>query len=280
VLDVTAPTVTLMTPAAGAVYEQDEVLTADYTCVDEDGGSGVAPGYCEGTVEVGSALDTTTLGTHEFTVTGTDRSGNVSTVTRTYEVVDVTAPTVSSPHSGIEYKLGEPVAAMFACTDEDGGSGLATCTGPATLDTSSIGAKSFDVTTTDAAGNSRTQSFGYRVVYAYGEIREPINRDGSSVFKAGSTVPVKFRITDFAGQPVTTATATLSTVRSYNTDGLNLEVEQEATTQVAATTGNLFRPSEGQYIYNLSTRGMAPGSYQLFIRLDDGKQYTAVFSLR
>ena len=213
-------------------------------------------------------------------MTATDRAGNETIVTSTYEVVDVTSPTVSSPHEGIEYKLGEPVEALFTCTDEVGGSGLATCGGPATLDTSSIGAKSFDVTTTDVAGNTRTEAVPYRVVYAYGEIREPINLDGSSVFKGGSTVPVKFRITDFDGQPVTAATATLSTVRSYNTDGLQLDAEQEATTQGAANTDNLFRPSDGQYVYNLSTRGMAPGSYQLFIRLDDGKQYSAVFSLR
>ncbi len=280
VLDVTTPTVTLGAPLDGSVFEHQAEVLADFACADEEGGSGIDEGYCEGTVDAGQAIDTATLGTHEFSVTATDRSGNATTLTSTYEVVDVTAPTVSSPHRGIEYKLGEPVQALFSCTDEEGGSGLATCAGPAVLDTSSIGTGSFDVTTTDAAGNSGTESISYRVVYAYGEIREPINRDGSSVFKAGSTVPVKFRITDFDGQPITAATATLATVRSYDTEGLQLDEEQEATTQGNANTGNVFRASAGQYVYNLSTKGMAAGSYQLFIRLDDGKQYTAVFSLR
>ena len=280
VLDVTAPSIEMVAPTDGAVYEHNEVVTATFTCTDDEGGSGIAPDYCEGTVDAGAALDTTTLGSHEVTVTATDRAGNVTTVTSSYEVVDVTAPTVSSHHGGIEYKLGQPVEAQFACTDEAGGSGLASCAGPATLDTSSVGTKTFEVATTDVAGNRRTERISYEVIYAYGEIREPINADGSSVFKAGSTVPVKFRITDFAGEPVTGALATLSTVRSYDTEGLHLDQEQEATTQGNATTGNLFRPSDGQYVYNLSTRGMAPGSYQLFIRLDDGKQYTAVFSLR
>jgi hypothetical protein len=51
---------------------------------------------------------------------------------------------------------------------------------------------------------------------------------------------------------------------------------------VAATTGNLFRydAAEQQYIYNWSTRGMEPGTYQLFIALDDGRRYTAVLTLR
>ncbi len=280
VLDVTAPTITLSTPLDGASHPHGAEVLADFSCVDEDGGSGIAAGYCEGTNDAGTAIDTSELGTHRFSVTATDRAGNATTVTSTYEVVDVTAPTVSSPHGGVEYKLGQPVEALFACTDEDGGSGLAACAGPATLDTSSIGTRSFEVTATDRAGNIRTETISYRVVYAYGEIRQPINADGSSVFKAGSTVPVKFRVTDFAGQPITAATATLSTVRSYGTDGLQLDAEQEASTQGGANVDNLFRPSAGQYVYNLSTRGMAPGSYQLFIRLDDGKQYTAVFSLR
>ena len=82
--------------------------------------------------------------------------------------------------------------ALFTCTDEDGGSGVATCDGPDRLDTASIGAKSFDVVATDAAGNTRTETVTYRVIYAYGEVKEPISKDGTSVFKAGSTVPVRF----------------------------------------------------------------------------------------
>ncbi|WP_137158644.1 PxKF domain-containing protein [Blastococcus sp. CCUG 61487] len=280
VLDVTAPTIALENPEDGARYEHGTEVLADFGCADEEGGSGIAAGYCEGTVDAGTAIDTSTLGTHEFTVTATDRAGNVTTTTVTYEVVDVTVPTVSSPHDGIEYKLGQPVEALFTCTDEDGGSGVATCAGPATLDTSSIGTKTFEVTTSDEAGNSRTEAVTYRVIYAYGEVREPINLDGSSVFKAGSTVPVKFGITDFAGTSVRGATATLATVRSYDTEGKDLGEEQEASSPGAANSGNVFRASGGQYVYNLSTKGMAPGSYQLIIRLDDGTQYSAVFSLR
>jgi len=281
VVDVTAPVIEIDSPQDGAVYAHHEQVVTAFACIDEDGGSGVAPGYCEGTVDDGELLDTSALGTHAFTVTATDRAGNRATLTRTYSVVDVTAPTVSSPHEGIEYKLGQPVGAVFTCTDEAGGSGVASCVGPAELDTSSIGAKSFEVVTSDVAGNRRTETVGYVVVYAYGEIRQPINRDGSSVFKAGSTVPVKFQVTDAAGVPVDTATARLSTLRSY--DGQSPpEEEQETTSTAAATSGNLFRyDSTGQqYVYNLATKGLLPGAYQVFIRLDDGKEHTALFTLR
>jgi lysophospholipase L1-like esterase len=282
VLDVTAPTIDLATPADGAVYDHHQVVNAAFTCTDDEGGSGIAEGYCEGTADNGAAIGTSTLGTHTFTVTATDRAGNETTTTHTYTVRDVTAPTVSSANDGIEYKLGQDVAALFECTDEVGGSGVATCQGPDKLDTGSIGAKTFQVTTTDNAGNRRVETFRYTVIYAYGEIRQPINADGSSVFKAGSTVPVKFQVTDFAEVPVATATARLSTVRSYSAEMVPDEQVEEAPTNVAATSGNLFRydPSERQYVFNLSTRGMKAGTYQLFIALDDGKQYTAIITLR
>jgi hypothetical protein len=214
-------------------------------------------------------------------VKATDRAGNVSEVTHTYTVIDVTAPTVSSPHQGIEYKLGQSVEAQFTCTDEEGGSGVATCEGPATLDTSSVGEQTFQVTTRDEAGNEATETVTYRVIYAYGEVRQPINADGSSVFNAGRVVPVKFAVTDWDRNPVDSATARLAYVREHHDEFIEEQVV-EATTNVAATSGNLFRydAREQQYIYNWSTRGMEPGTYQLYIALDDGKRYTAVLTLR
>jgi lysophospholipase L1-like esterase len=281
VIDVTAPEIELITPADDAEYEHHEEVLADFSCTDEEGGSGIAEGYCEGTAVNGEPIDTSTLGEHTFTVTATDRAGNVAEVTHTYSVIDVTAPTVASPHQGIEYKLGQSVEALFTCTDEEGGSGVAVCDGPEELDTLNVGTKTFDVVTRDHAGNEATETFTYRVIYAYGEVREPINADGSSVFKAGRVVPVKFAVTDWDHDPVDSATARLEFVKPHHDEFIEEKVE-EATTNVAATTGNLFRydAREEQYIYNWSTRGMKPGTYQLFIALDDGKRYTAVLTLR
>jgi lysophospholipase L1-like esterase len=281
VIDVTPPEIELTTPADGAVYEHRQEVLAEFTCTDEDGGSGIAEGYCEGTADHGELIDTSTLGEHEFTVTATDRAGNVAEVTHSYTVIDVTAPTVASPHQGIEYKLGQPVEAQFACTDEEGGSGVAVCDGPEQLDTSSVGTKTFQVTTRDNAGNQATVTVTYKVIYAYGEVRQPINADGSSVFRAGRVVPVKFAVTDWDHSPVDSATARLAYVKDHHDEFIPEQIE-EAVTNVAATTGNLFRydAAEQQYIYNWSTRGMEPGTYQLFIALDDGKRYTAVLTLR
>jgi Ca2+-binding RTX toxin-like protein len=83
VIDRASPVVTVVSPAAGAVYEQGATVLADYSCRDD--GSGIVS--CDAPVADGSPLDTTTPGSFQFTVTGIDAAGNTATATRSYEVV-------------------------------------------------------------------------------------------------------------------------------------------------------------------------------------------------
>jgi hypothetical protein len=85
VVDRTAPSVSLRTPADGAVYMVGEQVTADYDCADEAGGSGLAS--CLGPVADGQALDTSSAGTRIFTVEATDAAGNSSSASAQYQVV-------------------------------------------------------------------------------------------------------------------------------------------------------------------------------------------------
>ena len=84
--DTTDPSVTVTNPTDGGTVLLNQVVIADYSCVDEAGGSGIAT--CVGTVADASAVDTSSLGSHDFTVTGTDRAGNTHQVTHTYTVVE------------------------------------------------------------------------------------------------------------------------------------------------------------------------------------------------
>jgi hypothetical protein len=54
-----------------------------------------------------------------------------------------------------------------------------------------------------------------------------------------------------------------------NSDGLG---EVEALSTAAATTGNLFRydATSGQYIFNLGTKSLSAGQYELRIYLNNG----------
>jgi hypothetical protein len=203
VVDETKPTVTLTTPADGAVYERGEQVTADYSCADELDGSGIDT--CVGDVADGADVDTSALGEHTFTVEATDHAGNTDSKSATYTVVDVTAPaiTLNTPVSGAVYGLGEQVAASYSCADEAGGSGLATCTGTvasgAAVDTSSVGDKSFIVTATDNAGNPASKTVTYKVAdRAAPDITLTSPADGA-VYSLGQIVAAAYSCADQPG---------------------------------------------------------------------------------
>jgi fibronectin type 3 domain-containing protein len=165
--DQTDPTIDLDTPPDGAVYELDQQVLADYSCADEEDGSGLAS--CKGSVDDGQPIDTSSLGTKTFTVTAEDEAGNTATVTHTYTVADLTDPGVSltTPPDGAVYELGEVVNADYSCSDA-GGSGLVSCEGTVPdgdpIDTSSPGEHSFTVEAEDGAGRTVSVTHKYTVV--------------------------------------------------------------------------------------------------------------------
>jgi outer membrane protein assembly factor BamB len=113
----------------------------------------------------------------------------------------------------------------------------------------------------------------------FGGFSQPINQDGSSQFKLGSVVPVKFQLKDLQGQFITNAKATLNIAKLTNSI-LGTDVEAISTAQ--ATTGNLFRydTSASQYIFNLATKGLSKGTYQLTVTIDDSIIKTVQISLK
>jgi hypothetical protein len=202
VVDATPPNITLTTPANGAVYALGEQLTADYSCTDDE--SGVAS--CVGSVANGAAVDTGSLGEKTFTVEASDNAGNTASETVSYTVADRTAPTVTltRPAEGAVYTLGERVLADYSCADEPNGSGVASCEGSvpagAALDTSEVGAKTFEVSTTDNAGNHGSTSVAYSVVYDFDGFLWPLeNLPQVNRWKAGRPVPVRFSLGSYRG---------------------------------------------------------------------------------
>jgi len=198
-------------------------------------------------------------------------------------VLDNLPPTISveSPVDGQEYSVGEAVLADWSVTDSESGvaSTIATVASGTLIDTSSIGLKSFTLTATDNAGNTATKTVTYTVSSSYTSAGfiQPINNDGSSVFKLGSTVPVKFQLQDTQGNYITSAQATLYVAKvSDNIIGTDLE----AVSTSSATTGNQFRADNNQYIFNLSTKSLTAGTWQIKAVLDDGTTLTVLISLR
>jgi virginiamycin B lyase len=81
--DETSPIVTIVSPPEGSILTEGEGMIADYSCTDEPGGSGIDT--CEGPVPDGEIVPNG-VGSHAFTVTGTDVAGNSATATHGYVV--------------------------------------------------------------------------------------------------------------------------------------------------------------------------------------------------
>jgi len=106
------------------------------------------------------------LGITSVTCTATDDSGNISSNTFNVTVQDTTAPiiTITSP-AATNYTLNQVVQANFTCTDLVG---VTACSGTvsngSSIDTSSLGDRTFTVTASDAAGNTSSISVNYKVI--------------------------------------------------------------------------------------------------------------------
>jgi hypothetical protein len=132
---------------------------------------------------------------------------------------------------------------------------------------------------TDSNGNITLVEQQIIIRYQFSGFLQPINNDGSSIFKLGSTVPVKFKLTDSSGNIVPDAIASIYT--SKLTDQIIGSIT-EATSTSSATTGNLFRfdSVEQQYIFNLSTKNMSKGTHNIIVNLNDGSTQTVMISLK
>jgi hypothetical protein len=204
VVDKTAPVISVATPEAGAVYGLGDAVTAEYECSDEPGGSGLAA--CTGTVADGAAVDTSSVGEKTFVVEAVDNAGNKASKSVSYTVVDQAPPTISlaAPQDGATYSLGERVVAAYSCTDQQGGSGVASCDGTvangAPIDTSSFGAHSFEVEASDNAGNTTSRAVTYTVAYDFDGFKSPVkNAPAMNRWKAGMPVPIRFSLNGFRG---------------------------------------------------------------------------------
>jgi TolB protein len=111
--------------------------------------------------------------------------------------------TINTPLSGALFNRGDSVDADYICSDEVGGSGIASCEGPvpsgSPLDTSSIGSHSFMVNAADNAGNPASVTHTYSVRDAMPPvvtIATPVN---GATYTVGQTVLAAYVCLDEPG---------------------------------------------------------------------------------
>ena len=114
-------------------------------------------------------------------------------------------------------------------------------------------------------------------------ILQPINADGTSVFKQGSTIPAKFRVCDASGHSIGTAGVVfkfeqVSSVSDPNT------VLNETVDSTTPDTAFRWSATDQQWIFNMSTKNTsifkAGTLYTYKITLNDGSTIIFSFALK
>ena len=141
-----------------------------------------------------------------------------------------------------------------------------------------LGPTTVTVAATDTKGNTAQCTFKVNVVYSWSGFLQPINADGSPVFKLGTTVEVKFQFTD-GSSSITNAVPKFSYVKQGGSVSAPVN---EATSNAKPTTGDQFSfdAKSKQYYFNWGTKGLASGNYLLQIKLSDGIARTVKVGLK
>lgn len=273
-IDKKKPALSATATTNGANYtsgwtNHDVVVTFHCT----DGGSGVA-----------SLTSPTTVSDegNGQVVGGTcaDNVGNQSTASFTGIDIDKTMPVVAvtGVSNGATYLLGSVPAA--SCSTTDVLSGVATSATVKVTGGTANGVGLFTATcsgATDNAGNATAPvAVSYTVAYGFSGFAPPVaNR---STFKAGSTIPLKWQLTNATGGAI----STLSSVQAvqFATNGA-CEGEASGAPIDAGDAGNSgLRYGGGQFLYNWQTKGLAAGCYNILLKLDDTTTQGVVVQLR
>lgn len=228
-------------------------------------------------------------------VTVTDVAGNSKTFTTNAVKIDKTAPqiTINTPANNGSYILNSVVAASFTTADAlsgiDASTQSSTTANGSNIDTGSVGQKTFTVSVSDVAGNSSSQESKYNVNYlgagaacggAGHVILQPINVDGTSVFKKGSTVPAKFRVFDANCNSIGSAGVVTGFVLMYAGSSSNAPVNE---TVDSTTPDTVFRwsPTDQQWIFNINTKNLTAGQKYFYrVTLNDSSYIDFAFSLK
>jgi hypothetical protein len=82
-----APLASITGPASGATYTQGQVVDSSFACAEGTGGTGIVSCLDQSGHASGSAIDTSTAGSHTLTVTATSSDGLTGTASVPYTVV-------------------------------------------------------------------------------------------------------------------------------------------------------------------------------------------------
>ena len=239
--DSVSRTVTGAIPATSHAYKDNGVYTATVTVTDKDGGKGTET--FKVTVDNVAPKITSFTGTDYLTGPNAFLDGNTGTGVRSTLTTTFTDPGADTWTGLFNYSDGSPL------TETVGGF---TSGSTRTHAFSSSGCKSASVKVTDDDGGSDTASTTVKV--GTGTFQPPMtNQPVTDKLRNGQVLPVKVRITDCAGAPVTTLAPAIRLVKGDLTpqsDDTTAAITPTSSS-AADTSGVMRSQGGGDYIYNM-----------------------------
>jgi len=296
--DTTGTNLTCTATSAGGTASESVTIKRDATAPSvvlnsSDDGCSLAGnnGWCRGEQTAGftasdatSGLDPDGATSRDFTKTTTTNgtavniaSGAVSDLAGNSNAgidagpfkIDSVAPAVTCQSPAPAFILNQPGAQVSASVTDTTSLPVNT-TEYGSADTSSAGSQSVSITGADNAGNTTSSSCSYTVGFNFTGLFAPIDRPNAmNVSKAGQAVPLKWRLTDYFGNPVTTLTSVTVSVSSISCSyGSGTPDELE---EYAAGSSGLQNLDNGYYQFNWKTpTGYAGSCKQVSLNLGEG----------
>ena len=215
---------------------------------------------------------TTDQPTASYSCAATSDGGSANVVEVTIKR-DATAPTINPTVAPNPVTLNGTATATQNAQDNLSGIGSQSCNA---VDTSSVGLKSVSCSGTDVAGNSTTASANYRVAYDFIGFSSPVNNNNVlNSAKAGQTIPLKWRLLDAAGNPVTNLSSATVKVQSLACgSGTSVDPVEE----YATGSSGLQNLGDGYYQFNWKTpTSYAKSCKTMQLDLGEGAPRTALF---
>jgi hypothetical protein len=238
--------------------------TVTITC--GDALSGVA--HCPDPVKPGE-------GTSTITRTGRDVAGNTSEVTFGPVSVDLTDPVVTCDDK-VTYLLHQ-TGTLVGASVTDAVSGPVRAREVLPVGTSTVGDQTATVVGTDLAGRASDDGCDFRVIYGFSGWTSPLDADAVNVVKAGRSVPLKWRLVDAAGVPVSTVDGAKVTTSVH---ACGTTTPEDPVEDVAAAGGSgLQNLGDGNYQYNWKTPTSYAGTCRT-ARLDLGDDLLRTLEFR
>lgn len=264
--DATPPTIdTTVAPGSpdGAAGWYVSLPTVSATCTDTLSGIADCPAP---TVRAEGVADT-------LPVHARDLAGNTASTTVPPISVDLTNPTLQC-ESTPDFLLNQDGAVMRASVS-DATSGPVSSEVALSVTTAQVGPATAELEGQDRAGRSTTIECGYQVHYWFVGFASPVDTDATNVTRAGATIPVKWRLLDAHGNPVTTLTSVNVTAATQTCD---LGQTEDLIEETAAGGAGLQNHGDGYYQFNWQTpKSYAASCKHLTVQLGDGVAHTADF---